>query len=108
MSAAYVITTADITQLTLAAGIVYGGLGLIVGIAIGKALARQKLDALMAEARRWRFWRRHHFYLASYQCARAAGLDLSRVYVNSPERLDQVTDTAIAAQAITPTQESIQ
>ena len=74
-------------------------IGFSMGWMGGKAEGKAQAEINMPDARRWRYWRRHWYQLASHQCAQAAGLDLRRVYVQSPRQLDQVTDAAIAAQA---------
>ena len=49
------------------------------------------------DAERWRWWRQKHQALCSFHCAVQAGLDLRLVYVNMPEKMDEVTDAAMAA-----------
>jgi hypothetical protein len=51
-----------------------------------------------ADAARWRWWRLRYTALTGMDTARFAGLDLSKVYVNSPEKMDAVTDAAMKEQ----------
>lgn len=56
-----------------------------------------KRDALKADAARWKHWRKCWRELGKMQPAMAAGIDLTRVYIDSPEKLDERTDAAIDA-----------
>lgn len=63
-------------------------------------LIRQYQDALPAlqkDAERWRYWRNFWPALCRMEVARFAGLDLTRVYVQSPADMDAVTDAAMQA-----------
>lgn len=44
---------------------------------------------------RWQFWRARYSALCTEHCARRAGIDLTSTYVNTPEKMDAVTDAAI-------------
>lgn len=57
----------------------------------------RRLDAALKDQARWLHWRRCFYQLSKMETARAAGIDLTRVYIDSPEKLDERTDAAIAA-----------
>jgi hypothetical protein len=67
-------------------GALAGAVGL--GVWLGSELWRR-------DAERWQWWRARHFALCSMACAKAAGLDLSRTYVQTPQQMDAVTDEAL-------------
>lgn len=52
------------------------------------------LRELIADAERWRYWRNLWPALTLMEVARFARLDLTRTYVDSPEKMDEVTDAA--------------
>lgn len=52
------------------------------------------LRELIADAERWRYWRNLWPALTKMDVAAFAGLDLTRTYVDSPEKMDEVTDAA--------------
>lgn len=56
---------------------------------------KARLEEAERDAKRWRWWRRNFAALCSMQCAQIAGLDLSRTFVDSPMKMDAVTDAAI-------------
>lgn len=57
-----------------------------------------EVEALRLDAGRWRWWRQRWTALCGYNCAREVGLDLSKTYVNNADKMDAVTDAAMAAQ----------
>lgn len=67
-----------------------------------QSLALLARPTLADDAARWRWWRERFAALCGMQCARSAGLDLSTVYVDSPEKMDIVTDAARLARAAEP------
>ena len=67
-----------------------------------QSLALLAKPAIADDAARWRWWRERFVALCGMHCARAAGLDLSTVYVDSPEKMDIVTDAARLARAGEP------
>ena len=67
-------------------GTLTGAVGL--GLWLGSELWRR-------DAERWQWWRARHFALCSMACSKAAGLDLSRTYVQTPQQMDAVTDEAM-------------
>lgn len=52
------------------------------------------LRELIADAKRWRYWRNLWPALTKMDVARFARLDLTQTYVDSPEKMDEVTDAA--------------
>jgi hypothetical protein len=73
-------------QLLWMVGTLFGAV--CFGLWLGSELWRR-------DAERWRWWRTKHAALCSMSCAQAAGLDLSRTYVTTPQQMDAVTDAAI-------------
>jgi hypothetical protein len=72
-------------QVLLLMGTLAGAAGL--GLWLGAQLWRK-------DAERWQWWRQRHAALCSTDCARAVGLDLRRIYVQTPQQMDTVTDAA--------------
>jgi len=60
---------------------------------------RAENDALQKDAERWRYWRNYWPALCRFEVARFARIDLTRVHVDSPALMDQVTDAAMQAAA---------
>jgi hypothetical protein len=58
-------------------------------------------QALREDAERWRYWRNYWPALCRMEVARFAGLDLTRVYVQSPADMDAVTDAAMQRKPLT-------
>lgn len=54
-----------------------------------------KLVHANRDAARWRYWRNYWPALCRFEVARFAQIDLTRVHVDSPALMDQVTDEAI-------------
>lgn len=67
-------------------GVLSGAVGL--GIWLGSELWRR-------DAERWQWLRQRHDALCATDCARRAGFDLSRTYVQTPQQMDAVIDAAI-------------
>jgi hypothetical protein len=67
-------------------GALAGAVGL--GMWLGSELWRR-------DAERWQWWRQRHDALCGMDCARRAGLDLRRTYVQAPRQMDAVTDEAM-------------
>lgn len=67
--------------------------------ALNEKAARLELERQLEEARkdaeRWLWWRKRWSAMCTESCARRAGIDLSNVYVQSPEQMDFVTDAAM-------------
>ena len=56
---------------------------------------RAQVAQYKPDAERWQFWRVRYSALCTEHCARRAGIDLTSTYVNTPEKMDAVTDAAI-------------
>lgn len=69
--------------------------GLVASKAEQRAEARQA--ALEVDAKRYRWLRQRYDVLCRMYTAQGLGLDLSKVYVNGPEKLDAVIDAAMRA-----------
>lgn len=69
-----------------------------VGAASEATALRAYIESLERDAARYRLVRQHPQALGRMDVAQALGLDLTRVYLDTPEKLDAAIDAAIAQQ----------